>query len=106
MVGVNLEGWVGELDAVALVDAARLLLTHFERIVGDADRLAEIAITAREYWIGPNKVVDPVVHYADRSLVCDNLPLSLTKLIPVPWGNATTAAWVPFVERAIVLGLL
>ena len=68
--------------------------------------LNSLVITTKQYRIGNSKVVDPVVHYEDRSLVCHNLPVSLTKLIPNGWGNAKPTAWLPFVERAVVLGLL
>lgn len=65
-----------------------------------------LAITSKTYRMGEAKVTDPVVHYEDRSLVCHNLPASLTRLIPNRWGNAPVRAWLPFVERAVVLGLL
>lgn len=65
-----------------------------------------LIVTSKTYRIGQSRVTDPVVRYEDRSLVCHNLPASLTRLIPARWGNAPEKAWMPFVERAIVLGML
>jgi hypothetical protein len=67
---------------------------------------SSFVITLNTYWIGRVRVSDPVVHYEGRTLVCNNLPVSLTRLIPNRWGNAPTEAWLPFLERAIILGLL
>ena len=69
---------------------------------------SNIIITQKQVIIGQNVVYDAVVHYEGKSLHCDcgNLPRSLSILAPLAWGNKPAKAWIPFVERAIVLGLL
>ena len=82
--------------------------TRYRRLAdqGQEPKMNSLVITTKEYRIGRSKVVDPVVHYEDRHLVCHNLPVSLTKLIPAGWGNAPISAWGAFIERAVILGML
>jgi len=78
-----------------------------ERKARPVRRTKEIRITQHWHFIGRNKVADPVVHYGQRSLRCDfSLDGRLSKLIPPRCFDAQPEDWRPFVEKAVVLGLL
>ena len=64
-------------------------------------------ITSRSYLLAGAKVTDSIVQYQGKTLTVDgNLPSSLSRLVPPRAAIAAPNEWIPFVERAIVLGLL
>jgi hypothetical protein len=67
----------------------------------------QIRISRKELRLGAVTVVDPVVHYGARKIVCDsNLDGRLARLVPDRWGNAPLEAWRPFVALAVAKGAL
>jgi len=69
--------------------------------------MSAIKITRKQLKLGAVTVVDPVVHYQGRKIVCDgHLPGNLSRLVPQPWGNAPPEEWRPFVTLAVAMGVL
>ena len=67
----------------------------------------DIKITRKHLKLGSVTVIDPVVHYQGRKVVCDGqLPGKLSRLVPQPWGNASAEEWRPFVTMAVAMGVL
>lgn len=67
----------------------------------------DIKITRKYLKLGAITVVDPVVHYQGRKIVCDSrLPGKLSRLVPHSWGNASPEEWCPFVILAVAMRAL
>jgi acetyltransferase-like isoleucine patch superfamily enzyme len=66
----------------------------------------KVRITENVHVLAGARVVDPVVHVGNLSVVADgNLPNSVARLIPARWGNATLDDWKPFIEAAKAKGI-